>query len=86
MEELYDGLGLIQKNVKVTDGEIAKIYRDLHDYAGSPDNFAPEVHAAINNMPGLFEQLACQIAGERSSSSATGPARTISTWAWAAAA
>ncbi|MBK9161494.1 MAG: phospholipase D family protein [Nitrosomonadales bacterium] len=61
VEELYDGLGLIQKNVKVTDGEIAKIYRDLHDYAGSPDNFAPEVHAAINNMPGSFEQLAGQI-------------------------
>jgi len=61
VEDLYDGIGLMQKNVKVNDEEAAKIYRELHDYAKSPDNFAPEVHAAINNIPTSFEQLAGQI-------------------------
>lgn len=62
VEELYDGIGLMQKNVQVNDDESSRIYRELHDYANSPDNFAPEVHAAIDNSPASFEQLARQLA------------------------
>jgi putative cardiolipin synthase len=58
VEALYDGLGLMQKQVRVDDNEIRQIYRDLHDYANSPDNFAPEVRAAIEDTPAAFERLA----------------------------
>lgn len=61
VEELYDGIGLMQKNVRVNDDETSRIYRELHDYANSPANFAPEVHAAIDNTPASFEQLARQV-------------------------
>lgn len=61
VEELYDGIGLMQKNVRVNDDETSQIYRELHDYANSPGNFAPEVHAAIDNAHASFEQLAKQI-------------------------
>ena len=42
VEELYDGLGIIQKHVTVKDAEIQKIYHDLHAYAQNPENFSPE--------------------------------------------
>lgn len=58
VESLYDGLGLMQKNVRVNDDEVGKIYRELHEYANSPDNFAPEVHAAIEAAPTSFPRLA----------------------------
>ena len=62
VEELYDGLGLMQKNVRVNDEEIKQIYRELHEYAGSPENFAPEVRAAIEATPAAFDRLALQMA------------------------
>ena len=62
VSELYDGLGLMQKNVRVDDDEIARIYRDLHAYAQSPDNFAPEVRAAIADTPAAFARIAQQMA------------------------
>ena len=61
VEELYDGLGLMQKRVGVDADEVQRIYRALHAYAGSPDNFAPEVRAAIDAMPEVFPQLAAQV-------------------------
>jgi len=61
VEELYDGLGLMQKNVRVNDEEIAQVYRELHDYAKSPENFAPEVRAAIAATPTSFARLAQQM-------------------------
>ena len=57
VEDLYDGLGLMQKNVRVDDEEIKRIYKELHEYANSPDNFAPEVHAAIEAVPTSFARL-----------------------------
>jgi putative cardiolipin synthase len=57
VESLYDGLGLVQKHVTVKDAEIQAIYRDLHAYAASPDNFAPEVRAAIAAIPEAFPRL-----------------------------
>ncbi len=61
VEELYDGLGLMQKNVSVKDDEIQKIYQDLHDYAKNPENFSLEVHKAINDTPQAFARLANQL-------------------------
>ncbi|MEO8006331.1 MAG: phospholipase D family protein [Betaproteobacteria bacterium] len=61
VEELYDGFGLLQKNVTVADGEVRQIYRELHDYANLPANFAPEVRAAIEATPTAFDRLARQM-------------------------
>lgn len=60
VEELYDGLGLIQKNVSVKDVEIQKIYADLHEYANNPENFSPENREAIQNTAQAFMRLAEQ--------------------------
>ena len=65
VEDLYDGLGLMQKNVRVNDDEIQQIYRDLHEYARSPENFAPEVRAAIVATPASFTRLAQQMIWSR---------------------
>ena len=62
VEELYDGLGLMQKHVTLADAEVQQIYRELHTYAGVPENFAPEVHAAIDAMPQAFPAIAAQVA------------------------
>ncbi len=61
VETLYDGLGLMQKNVRVDDEQIQQVYRELHAYAKSPDNFAPEVRAAIADTPSSFARLARQM-------------------------
>jgi len=61
VEELYDGLGLMQKNVRVDDAQTERVYRELREYAASPDNFAPEVRAAIAAAPGAFPRLAQQL-------------------------
>jgi putative cardiolipin synthase len=61
VEELYSGLGLLRKNVRVDDGEIQQIYDELHKYAKSPENFAPEVRAAITATPAAFARLARQM-------------------------
>jgi putative cardiolipin synthase len=61
VEELYDGLGLMQKHVSVKDDEIQKIYTDLHDYANSSDNFSPENRKAINEMPNAFVAIAKKV-------------------------
>lgn len=55
--ELYDGIGIMQKHVTVDDAEIQTIYRELHQYAESPENFAPEVRQAIDEMPNRFPAL-----------------------------
>ncbi len=65
VEELYDGIGLMQKNVKVDDKEIAGVYRELHEYASSPENFAPEVRQAISTVPESFSRLTGQLVWAR---------------------
>jgi putative cardiolipin synthase len=60
VEQLYDGLGLMQKHVEVTDAEVQDIYRWLRAYAGAPENFAPEVRAAIAATPEAFPRLSAQ--------------------------
>jgi putative cardiolipin synthase len=60
VEKLYDGLGLMQKHVEVGDAEVQDIYRWLHTYAAAPENFAPEVRAAIDATPQTFPRLTTQ--------------------------
>lgn len=61
VETLYDGFGLMQKNVRVDDNEVRHVYEGLHAYAKSPENFAPEVRAAIAATPETFPRLAREI-------------------------
>lgn len=61
VEALYDGLGLMQKNVHVDDEEVKRVYSELHEYANSPDNFAPEVRSAIEAAPTSFGRLAEEV-------------------------
>jgi cardiolipin synthase C len=61
VEDLYDGLGLMRKNVRVDDTEVQFIYRGLEEYARSPANFAPEVRASIDDVPTAFPRLAAQL-------------------------
>lgn len=58
VEARFDGLGLMKKSVSVKDAEVQQVYRDLHAYADRPENFAPEVRAAIAATSGQFAQLA----------------------------
>lgn len=61
VEELYDGLGLMQKYVQADDSEVQQVYRELHAYARLPENFAPEVRAAIDAAPSAFQDIARQV-------------------------
>ncbi|MBI3897320.1 MAG: phospholipase D family protein [Gammaproteobacteria bacterium] len=61
VEQLYNGDELTQKQVRVDDSDIKQIYRELHDYASAPANFAPEVRAAIDAAPAAFTRLAEQM-------------------------
>ena len=45
-------------DVQVSDSDVRKLWRGLHDYASAPKNFAPEVHAAIDGAPRAFPRLA----------------------------
>ncbi|MGB4811052.1 MAG: phospholipase D family protein [Methylophilaceae bacterium] len=61
VEDLYNGLGLMQKHVTIKDVEIQKIYADLHAYAKNTENFNKENHEAIQNMAQGFTKLSDQI-------------------------
>ena len=61
VESLYDGWGLMQKHVKVDAAEVQQVYRELHYYAKAPENFSPEVRAAIQATPDSFDRLAREI-------------------------
>ncbi|HEX7054734.1 MAG TPA: phospholipase D family protein [Burkholderiales bacterium] len=39
----------------------ARVYRELHDYARAPENFAPEVRAAIAAVPQAFPDIARRV-------------------------
>ena len=58
VETLYDGSGLMQKSVQIDEATAQRIRSELHEYARRPDNFAPEVRAAIEAAPRLFTALA----------------------------
>jgi len=61
IEDLYDGFGIMQKNIDVNHQEIEEIYQDLHKYAQSEENFKPEIRALISDIsqtiPRLMDKL-----------------------------
>ena len=61
VEDLYDGIGLMQRRVNVSDAEVQQVYNELHAYAQSPHNFAPAVRAAIAAMPTAFPRIAREV-------------------------
>lgn len=61
VESLYDGHGLMQKNVQVTGAEVQRVYSDLRAYARSPQNFAPEVRSAIAATPSAFPRVSGRV-------------------------
>jgi putative cardiolipin synthase len=61
VEERFDGLGLLQKSVRVDDAQVQAVYRQLHAYARSPENFAAEVREAIRSVPQAFDRVAAGI-------------------------
>ena len=65
VEALTDGWGLLKKNVAIDAAEVEQVYRELHAYAWKPENFAPEVRAAIDAAPAAFERLAREMAWGR---------------------
>ncbi len=61
VEELYDGLGLMQKHVSVKDEEVQKIYSGLHAYAENSENLSAENRKAIQNTPLAFMRISDQL-------------------------
>lgn len=61
VEQRFDGIGLFKKNVSVNDDEVLTVYRNLHAYAQSEENFEPEIRRAITEIPLAFKELANNI-------------------------
>jgi len=61
VEQRFDGVGLFKKNVSVNDNEVVVIYRNLHEYAQSAENYEPEIRRAITEIPLAFKELADNI-------------------------
>jgi len=61
VEELYDGLGIMQKSVSVNSEEVSNVYEELHRYAKDSDNFSPTVRQAIADAPKSFARIIDQI-------------------------
>ena len=57
VEDLFDGLGIMQKSISVDDIEVQAIYEELHDYARLEENFRPEVRDAIKQLSERFPEL-----------------------------
>jgi putative cardiolipin synthase len=51
----------LTSHVRLDEDEVRRIYRELGEYAASPDNFAPEVRAAIAAAPEAFPAVAHQV-------------------------
>ena len=61
VENLYDGIGIFQKNVQVEDAQVKQIYQSLHDYAQSKTNFSAHLRNMISNIPNAFNAISKQI-------------------------
>jgi putative cardiolipin synthase len=65
VEDLYDGFGVLQKNVSVSNAEVQTIYREMHNYAASKEHFEPEIRAVIASIPTRFPELTQQLSWGR---------------------
>ena len=61
VEERYDGIGLMKKNVKVNSREVQDVYHTLNRYAADDANFSPAIRATIRSIPENFPELARQL-------------------------
>lgn len=61
VEELYDGLGIMRKNVSVNSAEVNQVLEELHRYANDVGNFSPSTHQAIQNAPQSFNKIVKEI-------------------------
>jgi cardiolipin synthase C len=61
VEELYNGMGLFKKHVSINNDEIQRIYADLHLYASNPENYTPEIHQTVNQLPETIAKLINQV-------------------------
>jgi putative cardiolipin synthase len=61
VEELFENIGLLKRKLRVDSAEVQKIYKDLHDYAATPENFSPLVREAIAAMPSAFPAVAKEV-------------------------
>lgn len=61
VEALYERPGLLRKSIRLDERDVARVYQELHAYARSPENFAPEVRAAIADAPSSFGRLTRQM-------------------------
>jgi cardiolipin synthase C len=48
---------LLQKSEELSSVQIETIYRDLHSYADDQENFSPDVHRALEQLPQKFSFL-----------------------------
>jgi cardiolipin synthase C len=61
VEELYDGYGLMKKNVKVDSAEVQAVYRELERYSADDANFTPAIRASIRAIPAEFPRLSQEL-------------------------
>ena len=61
VENLYDGIGIFQKNVRVDDTQVKQIYQSLHDYAQSKTNFSANLRGMISHIPNAFNTISNKI-------------------------
>ena len=61
VENLYDGIGIFQKNVQVEDTQVKQIYQSLHDYAQSQTNFSAHLRNMISHIPNVFNGISKQV-------------------------
>lgn len=59
VEQRFQGESLLENNIN--NARVKLIYKGLHEYAESPDNFQPEVRAAINKLSTDFTKLIANV-------------------------
>jgi cardiolipin synthase C len=58
VEERFDGIGLLKKRVEVDDKDVQQVYKELKAYSASPENYPPQMRAAIVAAPREFSRIA----------------------------
>ena len=57
VQERFDGMGLMKKNVQVDSAEVQAVYRELQRYAADDANFTPAIRASIRGIAQEFPRL-----------------------------